>query len=215
MNARYLLPAVVAIAAVATPAAAVQVTPVSVTASNTFPFFGQYKPENLIDGSGLSGGLHDSDYTSMWMTDQIVQQATLTFDLGQVLSLNKVDIWNYNFGTPGYLSLLERGAKDFTVAFSTDGISFTQVLAGTLAMGTGGALAAQSFDLTGAARYVQLNLLNNHATDPSYIPYTATGLAEVSFGAVPEPATWAMMISGFGLVGGAMRRKRAQQAVFA
>ena len=27
-------------------------------------------------------------------------------------------------------------------------------------------------------------------------------------GAVPEPATWAMMIAGFGLVGGAMRRRR-------
>jgi hypothetical protein len=27
-------------------------------------------------------------------------------------------------------------------------------------------------------------------------------------GAVPEPATWAMMIGGFGLVGGAMRTRR-------
>ena len=36
----------------------------------------------------------------------------------------------------------------------------------------------------------------------------------VRFGAnadtgVPEPATWAMMIAGFGLVGGAMRRRKA------
>lgn len=31
-------------------------------------------------------------------------------------------------------------------------------------------------------------------------------------GGVPEPATWAMMISGFGLVGGAMRRRRGQAA---
>jgi len=34
-------------------------------------------------------------------------------------------------------------------------------------------------------------------------------------GAVPEPATWAMMIGGFGLVGGAMRRRRSASAVFA
>jgi hypothetical protein len=26
-------------------------------------------------------------------------------------------------------------------------------------------------------------------------------------GAVPEPATWAMMLVGFGVVGGAMRRR--------
>lgn len=31
-------------------------------------------------------------------------------------------------------------------------------------------------------------------------------------GAVPEPATWAMMIVGFGLVGGAMRRRQAKIA---
>ncbi|NJC33302.1 hypothetical protein GGR88_000776 [Sphingomonas jejuensis] len=32
-------------------------------------------------------------------------------------------------------------------------------------------------------------------------------------GAVPEPATWAMMIGGFGLVGSAMRRRRQTTAV--
>jgi len=34
-------------------------------------------------------------------------------------------------------------------------------------------------------------------------------LDNVAFGAVPEPATWAMLIAGFGLVGGAMRRRRS------
>lgn len=29
--------------------------------------------------------------------------------------------------------------------------------------------------------------------------------------AVPEPATWTMMIAGFGLIGGAMRRQKAKQ----
>jgi hypothetical protein len=31
--------------------------------------------------------------------------------------------------------------------------------------------------------------------------------------AVPEPATWAMMIAGFGLMGGAMRRRSAGLAL--
>jgi hypothetical protein len=30
---------------------------------------------------------------------------------------------------------------------------------------------------------------------------------------VPEPATWAMMIMGFGLVGSAMRRRQVRMAV--
>ncbi len=33
---------------------------------------------------------------------------------------------------------------------------------------------------------------------------------ETISGAVPEPATWAMMIGGFGLVGGALRRQRRE-----
>ncbi|MDE2404201.1 MAG: PEPxxWA-CTERM sorting domain-containing protein [Sphingomonadales bacterium] len=34
-------------------------------------------------------------------------------------------------------------------------------------------------------------------------------------GAVPEPATWAMMLAGFGLVGGAMRQRRTQGRIAA
>jgi hypothetical protein len=34
-------------------------------------------------------------------------------------------------------------------------------------------------------------------------------LAQSTFSATPEPATWAMMLIGFGVIGGAMRRKKA------
>lgn len=34
-------------------------------------------------------------------------------------------------------------------------------------------------------------------------------------GAVPEPATWAMLITGFGLVGGAMRRRSSARVTYA
>ncbi len=37
----------------------------------------------------------------------------------------------------------------------------------------------------------------------------------VSNAAVPEPATWAMLIAGFGLVGGAMRRRTKMQVTYA
>nr|WP_310523920.1 PEPxxWA-CTERM sorting domain-containing protein [Polymorphobacter sp.] len=38
---------------------------------------------------------------------------------------------------------------------------------------------------------------------------------ELGTGAVPEPASWAMMIAGFGLVGAAARRRRGQFAATA
>lgn len=44
----------------------------------------------------------------------------------------------------------------------------------------------------------------------------ATGATHVGFAmiaAVPEPATWALMIGGFGLVGGAMRRRKPNLTV--
>ena len=51
------LAALVAAGSLALPAAATTtITPVGVTATNTFPFWGTYNAENLIDGSGLSGG---------------------------------------------------------------------------------------------------------------------------------------------------------------
>jgi choice-of-anchor C domain-containing protein len=40
-------------------------------------------------------------------------------------------------------------------------------------------------------------------------------LDNVSIGAVPEPATWAMMIMGFGLIGGALRSRKAATVRFA
>lgn len=41
-----------------------------------------------------------------------------------------------------------------------------------------------------------------------------SGSASVVSGAVPEPGTWAMMLAGFGIVGGAMRRRRRTSVSF-
>jgi hypothetical protein len=44
-----------------------------------------------------------------------------------------------------------------------------------------------------------------HIHDETFIE---TGSGTFTFGAVPEPATWMMMIAGFGLIGAAARRRR-------
>lgn len=45
------------------------------------------------------------------------------------------------------------------------------------------------------------------------IGFVFTNVTPVATSAVPEPATWAMMIGGFGMVGGAMRYRRRKTTV--
>jgi len=49
--------------------------------------------------------------------------------------------------------------------------------------------------------------------DPSYVQFDKLSVTAAS-GAVPEPASWALMLGGFGLVGGAMRSRRKAAVSF-
>ncbi|MBS0502583.1 MAG: PEP-CTERM sorting domain-containing protein [Proteobacteria bacterium] len=70
-----------------------------------------------------------------------------------------------------------------------------------------------------AARTLAMTYLNNITSGSWQAPtgqlklfYSAHSQSQV-LSAVPEPATWAMMIGGFGVVGASMRRKRAAGTV--
>jgi len=57
------------------------------------------------------------------------------------------------------------------------------------------------------------SLVGSGVLDARNAAHSAT--VEFASGAVPEPASWAMMLSGFGLVGGAMRARRKTAVSFA
>lgn len=212
---------IAAAATLALPAYAAIITPVSVTASSTQTHGGYYFAENLINGSGLSDdGLHDRNFRNMWMTQLGVATAELVFNLGSVYQLASTDIWQFNYAdpypaNPYTINTVDRGVKDFRILTSLDGIDFTEVFNGTLARANGDPVAAQTIALNGSAQFVKFDILSNYAEGTIYDPY-ASGLSEVRFNAaaVPEPATWAMMIGGLGLVGASMRR-RARRVAFA
>ena len=91
----------------------------------------------------------------MWASELGVNQAQLTFDLGGTFSLSGASIWNYDFGNPaGFQSTILRGVQDIRILTSLDGLTFSEVFTGTLALGTGEPLGAQNFAFTGDARLV-------------------------------------------------------------
>ena len=64
-----------------------------------------------------------------------------------------------------------------------------------------------NFSTTATAVGVSTDLAFNFRHDPSFFGLDNVSVTAVN-GAVPEPATWAMMLVGFGAVGVSLRRRR-------
>jgi PEP-CTERM motif len=77
-----------------------------------------------------------------------------------------------------------------------------------------GYISSSFYDASGNFTFAGLDLLDSTRTTTSFVgqhgPSTQFGMSGLAFlsTAVPEPATWAMMIAGFGLAGVAMRRSK-------
>ena len=167
-----------------------------VTASSTFF---SYDVNNLINGSGLSGGLHDGDFHNKWMTDQ-GDHGLLIFDLGSTKALTGATVWNYGGGCCGD----DRSVQDLHILGSNDGATFFHIKYFTLDQTPTDPIPGQDLAFAASYRYLMFDLLDNYGAD-------YTGLSEVQFsdgrGGVPEPATWALMLTGFGLAGATLRRR--------
>jgi len=61
----------------------------------------------------------------------------------------------------------------------------------------------ESFTFTASNAHTTISFFNGTPIGDAY-----AGLDNVRLAAVPEPASWALMISGFGLAGAALRRRR-------
>ncbi len=92
----------------------------------------------------------------------------------------------------------------------------TQLVDGLVGRGSGNSFAAYCAGCTTTAeRQAAIDLVANYPGYPTTFTGTYTlgnlGSGSGTFNispAVPEPATWAMMIAGFGMVGASMRRRR-------
>ena len=124
----------------------------------------------------------------------------------------------YGYGT-GYVGLL-KGADG--ILFTADDIVIdsgpdTQLVDGLAGRGSGNAYEVLCNGCTPAQQQAAIDAFlasggpfpsqytGTYTLNVAGVNYTGSGTFNI---AVPEPATWAMMIGGFGLVGGAMRRRR-------
>jgi hypothetical protein len=87
----------------------------------------------------------------------------------------------------------------------------TQILSGSVPNNGKVDVWAQNAEVMDSVKIY--NLMSGQTTyDFSDIRHTSFDAAAISSPGVPEPATWAMMIAGFGMAGAMLRRRRAAVA---
>ncbi len=169
------------------------VKPVKATASSSQPSMG---PEKTMDGSGLTGDLHGTEPTSMWMSAG-VQPNWIQYEFDKVYKLHQLVVWNSNQLIEGLLGF---GAKKVTIETSTDGTTWkalADVPEFARAPATPGYAANTTINLGGVeAKFVKLTIAANWG---GMAPQT--GLAEVRFfyvpvqARLPQPASAAKSVS--------------------
>jgi hypothetical protein len=162
-------------------------------------------------------------------------------DISQATSLDFTDSTGTpSPGTPGVLSTYGAGTGDFTGVTCSGGTCGTIQDIASLMTGpvsipaffvlTGGTnINPITFDLTGitsinrsTANFLDVTATgifnwSGFAPTPGTFQFSAQGTNVTSFSlstqALPEPATWALMLLGFGGIGVAMRRRRRAPAL--
>ncbi|MCU6456053.1 PEPxxWA-CTERM sorting domain-containing protein [Sphingomonas sp. A2-49] len=184
-----MLAAVAAVATLATPAMAV---PITYTFTGTF--------------SGVNGGAFsdvDATFTGVADTDNILTNGYSYYT--QLSSLQAVSptAGTFNITDPSYFYINGDGYA---------GLVFNDLYGDSYFSGNNGALLG--YDGKSSIGPVAINYFSGinatFNTDRNSVTITnaTNGTFAAMTGAVPEPATWAMMILGMGAVGFAMRRRQ-------
>ena len=136
--------------------------------------------QNLIGGSGTSYGLARNLFTDNFVAGTTIQIA------------GTHNLFAFNLG-----NFFSSGAANVNVATNLGSYSFSP------SVGTAQSNGALTFFGVQASA-------GEYITSVSYSGGNATGATDVQLGtaAVPEPAAWALMITGFGMAGSMIRRRK-------
>lgn len=178
---------------------------------------GTFAAGNIFDQQ--AGAIIEPVQTNYWIApDNGTANAFITIDLGAEQSLTSLSLFNTHNANYN-----DRGTGDFTVTASdsvTDlgGGNFalsgaiTTVVSGTLASESqGDTLTEQSFGATGTFRYLSFNPTSVKVSGSPCCGANVYGLNELRVftadSAVPEPTSWALLLTGFAVTGLALRRR--------
>ena len=174
--------------------------------------------DQIASSIGVVGGANTQLDTNATVVGRVAQpREAFVITSDRVLSLtgiklSVVDINDtvqiYGVGAGGALVSL---GFDGTVAGGLNGLA-SVVTTGTINATTGG-IADVTF-ITPLARFSQFVFTTRAGGDVLFNGDRGQGyrLDSISAAVVPEPASWAMLIAGFGLVGAALRRRRTAMA---
>jgi hypothetical protein len=167
------------------------ITGVTATASSSAALMG---PEKTLDGSGLTGDLHGTEGTTMWLSGG-VSPNWIQYQFDKVYKLYDLKAWNSNQLIESYLGF---GAKKVTIETSADGTTWT-ALANVPEFAKATSMAGYAANTTVSfggveAKYVKLTI------NATWGGLNITGLSEVRFSYVPvqarapQPATAATAV---------------------
>lgn len=173
----------------------------SATASSSYP---SYEAPFAIDGNTATDWASNGGGAT---------NSFLNLNLGSGFVLNTVTVVDRTSSGGGNGSL-SFGTTDYTTSFTlslyADAGFTTPLQTFTFTKGQPTGSTAAGFTYTSAvpaglkAQYVRYSVASTN------VPGSNPGLAEIGLtGSVPEPATWAMMLLGFGMVGFGLRSRSA------
>ena len=171
---------------------------ITVTAGNSFPGWSVTAGDiNVVRGSFNSGTGNRAFQGTQYV--DLIGEANVLTTLSQTLNTVVGTLYTFSFA---YSNNAFAGATARSATYSVGGLTGTVTHSSATPDNLDWNVFRGSFTATGSTTTLSF-------TERDGAGNAGVLLDDVSVVAVPEPATWAMMIAGFGLVGGVARRRRA------
>jgi hypothetical protein len=186
---------------------------------------GDFAAISISDASGNFGG--SGGVFSGFDLDAIKISTVNCLTAACVAAAPGLDLFDFNSGVvfspgtqraPAGAKLFGTGPSGTTLDDSVatlglfDGVANTAIPAGFISLGDSGSIA---FNLKSITSGAGLFLYLGEVGDNGEVAGSNVELLSTPVPQVPEPATWAMFIGGFGLIGAAMRRRQRVSVRFA